>query len=330
MKRKVVLGIAVSLVVVAGVFFLFRRGPATKTIKVGIVQIVEHPALDAARKGFIDLLTEQGYVAGKNITYQIQNAQGDMATVNTIAQKFNNEPLDLILAIATPAAQAVANLIKDKPVLITAVTDPVSAGLVESSEHPGTNVTGTTDLQPLEGQFKLARDLLPAAKTVGIIYNTGEANSVIQVKMAKAIAAAQGLKVVEATADTSAAVLQAAQSFAGRVDFIYVPTDNTVVSAFSSVVKVAEENRIPIIAGEANTVPQGALATVGVDYYRLGRQTAEMALKIIKGEAKPETMPIENQKETELVINEDAAKALGITIPEALREKATIMHNQTE
>ena len=327
MKRKAVLWVVLLLIVVAGLLFFLRRAPEADTLKVGIVQIVEHPALDAAREGFIDVLTEQGYVEGENISCQIQNAQGDMATANTIAQKFKNENLDLILAIATPTAQAVANLVKDKPILITAVTDPVGAGLVESAERPGNNVTGTNDLQPMEGQFKLAQDLAPGTKTVGIIYNAGEANSVVQVKMAKDIAAQLGLEVVEATADTSAGVLQAAQSFAGRVDVIYVPTDNTVVSAFSSVVKVAEENKIPIIAGEENLVSQGALATVGVNYYRLGRQTAEMALKIIAGEAEPETMPIESQKETELVINVDAAKTLGITIPDALLEKATIVHN---
>ncbi len=328
LRSKIVSWVTVILVLVAGVLFFLLREPAEETLKVGIVQIVEHPALDSAREGFIEVLTENGYVEGENIAYQIQNAQGDMATANTIAQKFKNENPDLILAIATPTAQAVANLIKDKPILITAVTDPVGAGLVESAERPGTNVTGTNDLQPMEGQFKLAQDLVPGARTVGIIYNTGEANSVTQVRIAKEIATELGLEVVEATADNSAGVLQAAQSFIGRVDVIYVPTDNTVVSAFSSVVKVAEENKIPIIAGEENLVSQGALATVGVNYYRLGRQTAEMAVKIIKGEAKPETMPIESQRENELVINEDAAKAMGVTIPNVLREKATIVHNK--
>jgi len=327
MQKKGLLWGAVLLVLVVGVFFFLRK-PAAETLKIGIIQIVEHPALDAAREGFIDQFTEHGYVEGEKITYQIQVAQGDMATANTIAQKFKNERLDLILAIATPTAQAVANLIKDKPILITAVTDPVAAGLVESAERPGSNVTGTNDLQPLAEQFALAQQLVPGAKRVGIIYNAGEANSVTQVQMAKAIADQLGLEVVEATVDTSAGVLQAAQSFIGRVDFIYVPTDNTVVSAFSSVVKVAEENGIPVFPGEENLVPQGALATVGVNYYRLGRQTAEMALRILEEGAKPESMPIESQKETELVINEDVAQALGINIPAAIRAKATIVRNR--
>jgi putative ABC transport system substrate-binding protein len=327
MQKKGLLWGAVLLVLVVGVFFFLRK-PAAETLKIGIIQIVEHPALDAAREGFIDQFTEHGYVEGEKITYQIQVAQGDMATANTIAQKFKNERLDLILAIATPTAQAVANLIKDKPILITAVTDPVAAGLVESAERPGSNVTGTNDLQPLAEQFALAQQLVPGAKRVGIIYNAGEANSVTQVQMAKAIADQLGLEVVEATVDTSAGVLQAAQSFIGRVDFIYVPTDNTVVSAFSSVVKVAEENGIPVFPGEENLVPQGALATVGVNYYRLGRQTAEMALRILEEGAKPETMPIESQKETELVINADVAQALGINLPTAIRAKATIVRNR--
>jgi len=326
-KNKVILWVVIILIVAAGVLFFALRKPEGDALNVGIVQIVEHPALDSAREGFIDVLTENGYVEGENITYQIQNAQGDMATANTIAQKFKNENLDLILAIATPVAQAVANLIKDTPILITAVTDPVDAGLVEDADRPGTNVTGTNDMQPMEEQFQLMLDFVPDTATVGIIYNAGEANSVTQVRLAKLIAGELGLEVVEATADNSAGVLQAAQSLVGRVDVIYVPTDNTVVSAISSVVKVAEENDIPVIAGEENSVYQGALATVGINYYRLGRQTAEMALKIITGEAEAETMPIENQKETELVINEDAAAAMGVTIPGELREIATIVHN---
>lgn len=330
MRSKVVLWVVLILVVVAGVLFYVYQGDKDETLNVGIIQIVEHPALDAARQGFIDVLTENGYVENEDVTYDIQNAQGDMATANTIAQKFKNEKMDLILAIATPTAQAVANVIKDTPILITAVTDPVGAGLVESADKPNTNVTGTNDMQPMEAQFELILDFVPDAKTVGIIYNAGEANSVTQVKLAKEIAAKLGLEVVEATADTSANVLQAAQSLVGRVDAIYVPTDNTVVSAIQSVVKVAEENDIPIIAGEENSVKQGALATVGINYYRLGRQTAEMALKIIKGEAKPETMPIESQKEVKLVINEKAAEAMGVTIPAELKEKADTLLNGEE
>ncbi len=330
MRSKVVLWLVLILVVVAGVLFYVYQGGKDETLKVGIIQIVEHPALDSARQGFIDVLTENGYTENEDVTYDIQNAQGDMATANTIAQKFKNENVDLILAIATPTAQAVANVIKDTPILITAVTDPVGAGLVESAEKPNTNVTGTNDMQPMEAQFELILDFVTDASTVGIIYNAGEANSVTQVNMARQIAADMGLEVVEATADTSANVLQAAQSLVGRVDAIYVPTDNTVVSAIQSVVKVAEENDIPIIAGEENSVTQGALATVGINYYRLGRQTAEMALKIIKGEAKPETMPIESQKEVKLVINEKAAEAMGVTIPAELKEKVDTLINGEE
>jgi putative ABC transport system substrate-binding protein len=329
LKNKTVLWFVVAVIAVAGIlFFGLRKDSGKDTLKIGIVQIVEHPALDAAREGFIHFLAENGYKEGENVTYLIQNAQGDMANANTIAQQFKNAKLDLILAIATPTAQAAANLIKDTPILITAVTDPVGAGLVETAEKPGTNVTGTTDMQPMAEQFQLIRDLVPDAHKVGIIYNAGETNSVTQVRIAKEVAGQLNLNVVEVTADNSAAVLQAAQSLAGRVDVIYVPTDNTVVSAISSVIKVAEENKIPVFAGEENVVFQGALATVGINYYRLGRQTAEMALRILKGEARPETMPIESQKETELVINEDAAKAMGVIIPGEIREKARMVRNE--
>lgn len=317
-SRVLLIGVVLSLLVLSLVSFSI----AAKELKVGIIQIVEHPALDAARQGFIDVMSENGYVEGENIIYDYQNAQGDMSTANTIAQKFSIDKPDLILAIATPTAQAVANVIKDIPILITAVTDPVDAGLVNSAEKPGTNVTGTTDMNPIDKQLELVLKFKPEAQKVGIVYNAGESNSVVQVKIAREVAKDLGIELIEATADTSANVLQAALSLANRVDAIYVPTDNTVVSAIESVVMVAEEFDLPMIVGEDNSVRSGGLATVGIDYYRLGRQTAEMALKVIKGEAEPATMPIERQKEMKLVINAEAAKAMGVTIPDELREAA--------
>lgn len=311
----------IAIVVALVVFFVYQ-GQQDDSLQIGVIQIVEHPALDGARQGFIDILEENGYVEGENVTYDIQIAQGDMSTANTIAQKFDSQKLDLVLAIATPTAQAVANVIDDTPILITAVTDPVDAGLVETAEKPNTNVTGTSDMQPMDKQFELIRKFAPEAKNIGIVYNAGEANSVIQVNMAKEIAAELGMTLIEASADTSANVLQAAQSLAGRVDAIYVPTDNTVVSAIESVIIVAEDNDIPLIVGEEGGVRGGALATVGIDYYELGRQTGRMALKILKGEAQTETMPVEMQKDTRLIINASAAKAMGVEIPAELRDAA--------
>jgi len=311
----------IAIVVALVVFFVYQ-GQQDDSLHIGVIQIVEHPALDGARQGFIDVLGENGYVEGENVTYDIQIAQGDMSTANTIAQKFDSQKLDLILAIATPTAQAVANVIDDTPILITAVTDPVDAGLVETAEKPNTNVTGTSDMQPMDKQFDLIRKFVPDAKNIGVVYNAGEANSVLQVNMAKEIADELGMTLIEASADTSANVLQAAQSLAGRVDAIYVPTDNTVVSAIESVIIVAEDNDIPLIVGEEGGVRAGSLATVGIDYYELGRQTGRMALKIIKGEAQAETMPVETQEDTRLIINANAAKAMGVEIPAELRDAA--------
>lgn len=290
-------------------------------LRVGVTQIVEHPALDEARQGFIDRLAELGYEEGTDVVYDIQSAQGDFGTALTIAQKFAADGVDLVLAIATQAAQAAAQVLRDTPILITAVTDPVAAELVDSIERPGTNVTGTSDLTPVRAQLELLTMLAPSARRVGVIYNAGEVNSVVQVNLAKAAAADLGLEVVEATAANSSEVLSAAQSLVGRVDALYVPTDNTVVSAIESVVLVAERARLPLIAGEDLSVEQGALATVGIDYYQLGRQTADMALRVLQGE-NPAEMSIEYQNEINLVVNLSAAQRMGVTIPEDLLANA--------
>lgn len=293
-----------------------------KVVKLGIIQIVEHPSLDQARKGFLDLLAEKGYKDGEKLAVDYQNAQGDMSTADTIAKKFVADKKDLVLAIATPTAQAMANATKDIPILITAVTDPVAAGLVESLEKPNTNVTGTTDMNPVKEQLALFRELAPAAKKIGIIYNSSEVNSRVQVDLAKKAAPDLGYTIEEAVATNSAEVLQAARTLAGKVQGIYVPTDNTVVSALESVIKVAEEKKIPLVVGEGDSVKRGGLATVGIDYYKLGRQTGEMALRILEQGAKPQEMPVEAQKEYEIVLNKKAAANMGVTLPESLLAKA--------
>lgn len=290
-------------------------------IKVGITQIVEHPSLDEARRGFIARMSELGYTEGVDITYDIQSAQGDLATAQTIARKFQSDGVDLILAIATPTAQAAAHLIKDIPILITAVTDPVAADLVESVARPGTNVTGTSDLTPVQAQLELLKEIVPSATRVGVVYNAGEVNSVVQVEIARKAAADLGLSLVEATAGNSSEVLQAAQSLQGRVDAIYVPTDNTVVSALESVVLVAERAKLPLIAGEADSVAKGALATIGIDYNKLGRQTADIAHRVLQGED-PAEIPIEYLTEQNVVLNLGAAQRMNVTIPESVLAKA--------
>lgn len=295
-----------------------------KQVKIGIVQIVEHPALDSAREGFLETLKANGYEKDKNLTLDYQNAQGDQSMLQSITQKFSSTKLDLVLAIATPSAQAMASASTDIPILITAVTDPVEAKLVNSMDKPGKNVTGTTDMNPIKEQFELMKTLVPTVKKVGVIYNAGEVNSQVQVAIAKNVAAELGLEIVEATVTTSADVLQASQSLIGKVNAIYVPTDNMVVSAAQSVVQVSHKNKIPIISGESSVVDKGALATIGINYKNLGKQTGEMALRVLKGE-KPQDMPIEAQKDFDTVLNQSAIDLFGITVPEEISKKATFV-----
>jgi putative ABC transport system substrate-binding protein len=247
-----------------------------------------------------------------------------MPTLNSIAQSMAGDKPDVILAIATPSAQAVANATKGTsiPVLFTAVTDPVAAGLVESMEKPNTNLTGTTDMAPIADQIKLIKDIDPSVKNVGIIYNSGEVNSVVQVEMVKEVAKDLGLEIVEAVATSTSEVDQAAKSLVGKVDAIYVPTDNVAVTALEAIVQVAENNSILLVSAEKDSVNRGTVATIGLDYYKLGRQTGEMALKIIAGEAKPQDMPVEVQEQNDVIINLKAAKALNVSIPKEVLDRA--------
>lgn len=328
---KKVLGIGLSLVLGLGLVGCGSAQPAAggaassekKEVKIGIIQIVEHPALDSAREGFIDTLKKNGYEEGKNLKLDYQNAQGDQSVLQSISQKFASSKLDLVLAIATPSAQAMASASQNIPILITAVTDPVEAKLVNSMEKPGTNVTGTTDMNPIKEQFELLKKLVPQAKNVGVIYNAGEVNSQVQVKMAKEVAKNLGIELIEATVTTSADVLQASQSLVGKVDAIYVPTDNMVVSAAQSVIQVADKNKIPIIAGESSVVDKGGLATIGINYNNLGKQTGEMAIKVLKG-SKPQDMAIESQKQFDMVFNKEALTLLNIKVPDDLAKIAIL------
>ncbi len=294
---------------------------SSETVKLGIIQIVEHPSLDAARSGFLDVLKENGYVEGENLQVDYENAQGDQANLQTIARKFVQQQCDLVLAVATPSAMAMANETTDIPILITAVTDPVSAKLVNSLEKPGTNVTGTTDMNPVKDQLQLIKDIVPNVKKVGVIYNSSEINSQIQVDIAEEAAPQLGLEIVKMPITASNEVVAAAQSLVGKADAIYLPTDNMVVASVSAVVKVAEDNKIPLFASEQESVKKGAVATVGIDYYELGRTTGEMALRILKGE-KPQDMPIESQEGSNIVINMQAAARMGVSIPVEIKEKA--------
>ncbi len=292
-----------------------------KTYKIGISQIVTHPALDAAVQGFIEALSAAGYVEGKNVTFDRQNAQGDMANATTIAQKFVGDKDDLIFTVATPTSQAAVKATTTIPIVFAAVTDPVAAGLVTNPDAPEANVTGCSDLLPVQPHLDLIKELVPNVKTIGLLYNAGETNSVTLVEQEKAAAKAMGLQTVEATAANSSEVLAAAQSLVGRVDAISILTDNTVVSALDSVVKVCEENKIPLIAGDIDSVKGGAVAAYAFDYHDHGVQAGQMAVKILQGTPISQ-IPVEYAQNLQLAINLEAAQAMGVTVPDSLKAKA--------
>lgn len=290
-------------------------------ITIGINQLVQHASLDASAEGFKQAFIDAGYVEGETVEFDEQNANGESATATSIASNFKNSGVDLVLAIATPAAQATVQSITDIPVLFTAVTDPVDAGLVASIDAPGDNVSGTSDLTPVDEQIELLTEIAPEAETIGVIYSTGEDNSRVQVDMAIEAAEKHGLTVKEATATNGSEVAQAAQTLTG-VDAIYVPTDNVVVAAIEGVVQVSEEHGIPLIVGEGDSVQSGGLATIGLDYFELGYQTGEMAIRILEDGADPAETPVEYLAETSLIVNTAAAERMGITLSDELIARA--------
>ncbi len=287
----------------------------TDTISIGIIQIVEHPALDASRDGFIDALKEAGYEDGKNITLDIQNAQGDTNNLSTISDRFVSNNVDLVLAIATPSAQAIAGKTTEIPILGTAITDYVAAELVASNEAPGGNVSGTTDMNPVEAQIELLVKLVPDAKTIGVMYNSSEINSVTQTAMARDAAEALGLAYIEVTVTSSNDVQQATQTIVGKCDAIYLPTDNIMASSMPLIHDITVTSKTPVICGEENMVIGGGLATLGINYYDLGYLTGQMAVRVIKGEVKTAAMPIESVTKFDYVINGTVAQEIGLTIP---------------
>ncbi|RRF98139.1 MAG: ABC transporter substrate-binding protein [Coriobacteriaceae bacterium] len=283
-----------------------------KKYKIGVLQLTEHDALDAANAGLVQALDDSG------ISYTIdqQNAQNDQSACQTIAQKLVNDGDDLILAIATPAAQAVAGATTEIPIVGTAITDFAASGLVTSNDAPGGNVTGTSDLTPVAEQFDLLMQLLPNAKTVGVLYCTAESNSDVQVQMAEAAAKERNLTVTRYSVSNSNEIQQVVESMVGKVDACYAPTDNTIAAGMATVSMVANENKLPVICGEKGMVDNGGLATYGIDYNKLGYKAGEMAVKILKGESKPADMPIEtlDASECTLTTNEETAKAVGIDL----------------
>ena len=284
---------------------------------VGILQLVEHGSLDAAYEGFKEGLAEGGYKEGENLTLEYQNAQNSQDNLKSMSEKLVKNSPDLLLGIATPAAVSLANETTDIPIVVTAVTDLVEAKLAESNEAPGRYITGTSDMVPIDKQIQLLLSIVPDAKTIGIMYNAGEANSKIQANLAEKALKDAGVDVKVLTANTTNDVQQVTTSLAKDVDGIYVPTDNTFASAAAVVGEVAKETKTPIVAGSVEQVEDGALATFGIDYKSLGKQTGELAAKILDGDEKPATTPVETANKLELVVNQKMATALGID-PESI------------
>ncbi len=297
-------------------------------VVIGVTQIVEHPSLDAAFDGFKKALEDNGYKDGENVKYDVQIAQGEQSNSVSIANNFVADKVDLIFANSTPSAQTALQATKEEgviPVLFTSVTDPVGAGLIEAFDKPGANITGTSDNHPesISNTIEFMINELNVKK-IGVLYNAGEQNSIVQVEAVEEVAKNNGAEIVTASVSTSAEVKQAAESLIGRVDAIYVPTDNTVVSAFQTVVTVANEQKLPLFAGELDSMEQGAVAASGFSYYDLGYQTGLMAVQILKGEKKPSDIPAAYPESFKLVINKAAAEAQGVELKDSWKDIAEI------
>jgi len=295
-----------------------------KTHTVSVNQFVEHPSLDAVLKGFKDSLKAQGV----NATIAVHNAQANMATANQIAAQIAGENPDLVLAIATPSAQACALAIKKSPslsktpLLFTAITDPVGAGLVDDLQKPGKNITGVSDMLPVDKHMEMIKRFYPGLKKLGMIYNAGEANSKTTVKMVTAEGARQGFEVVAASVAKTSDVAQAAKSLIGKVDAIYLPTDNTVISALETVVKVCEKEKTPLFSADVDSVKRGTVAALAFDYYQHGYQTGLMAKRLLADGADPASTAVETQKELILHLNLKAASKMGVTVPQDVKKDA--------
>jgi len=315
-KVLLVLAICVPLGLVFG-----SGTSAKKMISIGEYQIVSHPALDNDSKGFAAALKEEGFVEGKNLTINRQNAQGDQANCAIIARKFEDDKVNLIHAISTPCAQASVKVSKTAPIVFSSVTDPVATGIVPKMGKTGTHVTGVSDRWPITLQCQKYAELVPNAKNWGTIYNPGDVNVTFHIKEMKEAVEKMGGKLIEAHVSTSAEVMQAAQSLVGRVDAIHITSDNATVSAFESVVKVCNENKIPLFVGDRDSVPRGAIAAYGLDYFLIGYTAGKQAAKILKG-AKPGDIPAGMASGYSLWINLKAAQLQGAKMDKAMAQKA--------
>ncbi|STZ55880.1 ABC-type uncharacterized transport system, periplasmic component [Moraxella lacunata] len=298
--------------------------PATNTTaskSIAITAIVEHPALDEVRQGAIEELGNAGFKEGENLKINFQSAQGNPATAGQIAKQFVADNPDVIIAIATPSAQAVVSATNSIPVVFSAVTDPVEAKLVPKLDGSGTNVTGASDMLPLEPQIELIKELIPNVKNIGFVYSPGEVNSTVTLRNLKTIAQAQGLTIIEAPAQKTSDIAMAAQSLVGKVEVIYTPTDNNVLSAYEALAKVAKESKTPLIGSNTDTVERGAIAALGVNYHDLGVQTGKITARILQGE-KAGNIAIYRASELDLHVSPKNASEQGVNLPQSILDKA--------
>jgi len=290
-------------------------------VTVAVTAIVEHPALDAARNGVRDALAAAGYKEGENLKFVFESAQGNPATAAQIARQFAGDEPNVIVPISTPSAQAVVSATRDIPVVFTAVSDPLGAQLVKNMDKPGGNVTGLSDMSPVGEHIALIKEILPNVKTIGYLYNSGEANSVSLLAALKAEAEKAGITIVESAATKSAEVQGAARALVGRADAIYIPTDNTIISALEGAVAVAEESKLPLFTADTDSVSRGSIAALGFNYYDVGKQTGEIVVRVLKGE-NPGDIAVKTAAGSDLVINKGAAAKMGVTLPQSVVSRA--------
>ena len=334
MRRKLLstllIGLCLVLVLALTLPVLAGCGGGSKVVKIGISQIVTHPALDATRQGVIDGMAAEGYIEGENIEFDYQTSEGDMTLVAAIAQKFVSDKVDAIVSIATPDSQASVKAAQGTgiPVVFSAVTDPVGAGLVvDWMSHADENVTGVSDMIVVSDDVDVILEIVPGVKTLGTIYSSGEDNSVFLTKKLLEACAERGIEVVEATVSTSADVLTAAQSLVGKVDAIWVGTDNTVVSGLEALIKVCEDNQIPFFPADEPSIERGGIAAYGFDYYDLGVQTGKMLARVLKA-GKANKVEVEKGAIISLSINTAAAERMGVTIPADIVSSAAVTYDK--
>lgn len=322
MDNKTLRWIIILIILGLGGYALYNQSQiAEGAVKIGVTQITSHPVFDEINKGIVKAFEDAGYKEGIDVVFDFQNAQGDQTVNVSIAQKFASSDYDLFMPLGTPASQAVVNLIKERPIVFGAVTDPLSAGLVKSSEKPGANVTGTSDITLYKEHLELLKRLAPSARRLGVVYNPGEANARFALEQTRKEAGKLNMQVITAPANNTGEILGAARSIVRRVDAFYMLPDNTILAGQESLVKVALENKKPLIGIEQSSIEKGGLATLGTNYLMVGVRTGEIALRVLKGED-PGTIPVLGVTDADVFLNTKTADAIGVSLPEDLVKSA--------